>query len=325
MPDSLLAVLDYLDATQPQAAQSWREWRIAPIVGGANNLLYHVANDRAACAVKFTICDERNRAKREYDALRALHHAGLRLAPQPIWLDLQRYRQPVIVQSWLDGAVLSAAPATAADWVALLNHYCAIHSLTPARTTIALAEAHLNIASGAAGKALICQHVAKLPPNARPASLQALLAWIDRWTPPAWSTPPRALCRADPNWRNFIRRTDDWASVDWENSGWGDPAFELADLMVHPTYEHIPLARWEQLITAYAEQRGDPSAVVRIQTYITIMLVWWVVRIARYLYEAPRGLDPRLVRRPANWREEKEQQYAQFVARAEAHIATLHI
>jgi aminoglycoside phosphotransferase (APT) family kinase protein len=323
MHDSLLAVLDYLDATPPQAAQAWREWRIAPIVGGANNLLYHVTNDRAAYAVKFTIRDERNRAQREYDALRVLHHAGLRLAPQSVWLDLQRYRQPVVVQTWLDGAILSAAPATAADWAALLNHYCAIHSLTPAQATVALAEANLNIASGAAGKALIRQHVAKLPPSAQPDSLQALLAWIEGWTPPAWPTPPRALCRADPNWRNFIRRTDNWASVDWENSGWGDPAFELADLMVHPAYEHISLAQWEQLITAYAEQRGDPSAVVRIQTYATIMLVWWVVRIARYLYEAPRGLDPRLVRRPANWREEKEQQYAQFVARAQAHIATL--
>jgi hypothetical protein len=91
--------------------------------------------------------------------------------------------------------------------------------------------------------------------------------------------------------------------------------------MTHPAYEGVTSARWEQLIAAYAEQRADPGARVRIQTYYTIMLVWWVVRWARYLYEVPRGLDPRLVSRPATWREETEQKYARYVARVEAHIA----
>src|SRR5262245_19297074 len=115
----------------------------------------------------------------------------------------------------------------------------------------------------------------------------------------------------------------DWASVDWENSGWGDPAFEIADLIAHPAYEHVAWDRWEQLVGAYAERRGDRSAGVRIRAYYTMMLVWWVVRCARYLYEVPRGLDPRLASRPADWYEETQRRYTQLVARAEAHIATL--
>jgi aminoglycoside phosphotransferase (APT) family kinase protein len=323
MRESLIALLQHLDSTSPQAAQTWREWQIAPIAGGANNLLYQAINDQEAYAIKFSLRDDRNRAKREYDALSALHQAGLLIAPEPIWLDQDRYRQPVVVQTWLDGAVLAAPPATDADWAALLNHYCAFQALTPTRTTIPLAEAIFNMASGGAGKALVHQHVARLPPSARPGSLQALLTWFDTWTPPTWASEPRALCRTDPNWRNFIRRTPDWASVDWENSGWGDPAFEIADLIAHPAYEHVPWGRWEQLVTEYAERRGDRSAIVRIRTYYTMMLVWWVVRCARYLYEVPRGLDPRLVSRPADWREETERKYIQFVTRAEAHIAAL--
>lgn len=45
----------------------------------------------------------------------------------------------------------------------------------------------------------------------------------------------------------------------------------------------------------------DPIVVLRIQTYYTIMLVWWLVRWARFLYEVPQGLDVRLVARETNW------------------------
>ena len=230
MHDSLLALLGYLDASPLLNAQTWHDWRLTPITGGANNLLYRATNANADYVIKFTVRDERNRAQREYAALTALHQA------------------------------------------------------------------------------------------ARPDSLQALLEWFDAWTPLTWEAPPRAFCRVDANWRNFIRRTSNLASVDWENSGWGDPAFELADLITHPAYEQVPTARWEWLIAAYTEQCGDPSASVRIHTYTTIMLIWWVVRAARYLYEVPCGLDPRLVQRPPHWQAETQRKYARFVARAQAHI-----
>jgi hypothetical protein len=209
MHDSLLALLGYLDATPPQAAQTWREWTIVPISGGANNLLYRATSASGDYAVKFTVRDQRQRARREYAALSALHRAGLPIAPQAVWLDQDRYRQPVVVQTWLEGAALGAAPTTDADWAALLQHYCAIHSLTPAQTTVEIADAVINVASGAAGRALVRQHVAKLPPAARPASLQILLAWFEAWAAPTWPAPPRALCRVDANWRNFIRRVHD--------------------------------------------------------------------------------------------------------------------
>ena len=319
----LLALLDYLDATMPHVALTWQQWSIAPIAGGANNLLYRVTRSGRDYAVKFAVRDDRNRAGREYAALAALHHAGLELAPQPIWVDHDRYRQPVMVQTWLDGEALTAPPQTDGDWEALLRHYCAIHSLTPSQTTVAIADAVHNAASGSAGRELVHQHVARLPPEARPASLLRLLAWFDDWTPPTWPEPPRTLCRVDPNWQNFIRRPHGWASVDWENSGWGDPAFELADLLVHPAYEGVPMARRQELSAGYAQQMEDPTADVRIQTYYTVLLMWWVVRWARYLYEVPRGLDPRLVARPTGWQEHAEREYAQYLARTEEHFESL--
>jgi Phosphotransferase enzyme family len=316
-------LLDYLDVEPTEHPHTWHEWTIAPIAGGANNLLYRATGAGGDFAVKFTVRDERDRAGREYAALSALVQAGLSVAPQAIWLDQQGYRQPVIVQTWLDGDVLTGPPEADADWNALLQHYSAIHSLTPARTAVPLAEAVLNVASGAAGKALVQQHADRIPLAGRPQSLQVLLTRFDTWKPPTWPAPPRTLCRVDPNWRNVLRRAGGWASVDWENSGWSDPAFELADLMTHPGYETVAPTRWDWLIDAYVERTGDRTAALRIQTYYTIMLVWWVVRLARYLYEVPRGLDQRLVRHPPDWQAETERKYARYAARAEQHFAAL--
>ncbi len=113
------------------------------------------------------------------------------------------------------------------------------------------------------------------------------------------------------------------ASVDWEYSGWGDPAFELADMMTHPGYTEVVPVRWDWLIDAYTERMGDRTAALRVRTYSTIMLVWWVVRLARYLYEVPRGLDQRLVQPSAGWQTTTERNYAHYLALAEAQLAAL--
>ena len=320
--DVFLPLLQYLEAVVPASAHVWAEWTITPIAGGANNLLYRVTNGQDDYAVKFTVRDERNRAGREFAALTALQAAGLVIAPQAIGCSLDRFRQPVIVQSWLEGAVLTGPPQSQVEWLALLDHYCLIHSFKPEHTTVVLPEAVLNVASGAAGKTLIEQQVAKLPLSAQPASLQAILAWLQTWTPPTWPAPPRTLCRVDPNWRNFIRLEARLSSVDWENSGWGDPAFELADLMTHPAYTSVSITTWHWLIDAYATAMHDPTAALRIQTYYTIMLVWWLVRWARFLYEVPQGLDVRLVARSPHWQSETEQNYRHYLTKITTHLTT---
>ena len=316
----LPSLIQHLDRTRPTASEIWRGWHIAPVTGGANNLLYRVTRQASDYAVKFTLCDERDRAGREYTALSALQQAGLRIAPKPIWLDRDRYTQPVVVQSWIKGEALSRPPQSDAEWAALLEHYCAIHSVTPNRTAVALTTGVLNVSSGEAGKALVREHAGRLPAEAQPRSLRDLLARFDDWSPPSWPSPPRTLVRVDGNWRNFLRRGGSLASVDWEYSGWGDPAFELSELAVHPAYEGVSNSRWDQFTAAYDQRRDDPTLALRVQTYTTIMLVWWVVRWARYLHEVPLGLDMRLVDRPPGWLAGVERQYHRYLAQAEVSL-----
>lgn len=322
MPDRLLPLLTYLDAHPAAEAHTWQEWQIAPVAGGANNLLFRASNGTNDYAVKFTVRDERDRAGREYAALSAIAEAGAAIAPRPVLLDRTGYRQPVVVQTWLPGAVRTAPPATPHDWQRLLDMYCQIHTITPARTAVALGNAVLNATSLAGGRALIQQQLVRLPTDEQPQSLRALLRWFERWSPPEWATSPRTLCRVDGNWRNFVEQPSAWLSVDWENSGWGDPAFEWADLVTHPAYVDLVDAPWPHLVALYAERMNDPTAPQRFAVYNVVMHVWWVVRWVRYMYEVPRRLDERLVERPPGWLDHAQTQHDRYLANAERLIAT---
>lgn len=315
-------LLDHLATAQPLERTPWQQWRIERFVGGANNVLYRVTDNQMTLAVKFTIRDGRDRAGREYGALRAVQQLGEEIAPQAVFLERDRYPQPVVVQTWLAGAALEAPPANDGEWGALIDHLHAIHSLTPGNTSASLPPVVLTMRSADEGRARIQENVDRVPPDHRPKSLYTLLAQLDRTSFPTWSPPHLCLCRGDGNCRNFLRRLPRWASVDWEYSGWSDPAFEIADLLAAPTFLTVTPDRREWVIDAYCARSADPTITTRIWTYYQLMLIWWVVRFARSRYEIPLGRDQRLAERPATWREDNEAMYDAYFRRAEASFLT---
>jgi aminoglycoside phosphotransferase (APT) family kinase protein len=302
---ALHPLLDHLGNGDRPANGRWKDWHITPVAGGQNNLLYRATYPLGDLSIKFTVRDERDRAGREYGALLALHQAGLPIAPRPILLDRTSYPQPVVVQTWLEGQVSPAPPATEAEWTSLVHHLAAIHTITPDNTQVRLPEAVTNANSAEEGRQVVRQQVACLPLPAQPASLRRLMNQLEASQFPEWPEPLAALCRVDTNILNFIRRPGRWASVDWENSGWGDPAFDVADLMAHAAYIEVPPSRWDWVTDLYCGLANDATAPVRIQVYYKVLVAWWVARLARYLYEIPRGLDKRLVAWSDDWQVDK--------------------
>jgi thiamine kinase-like enzyme len=313
-----LPLLDHLGSSAAVADGDWRGWRVSRVAGAGNNLLYRATSAVYDLAIKFTIRDFRNRAGREYDALLALQQAGLAIAPQPLWLDRDRYAQPVVVQSWLEGVVLAAPPNGDGEWQRLVDHYLAIHMLAEANSSSVLLPAVLNMDSVADGLDRVRQQLAYIPEPEQPAELHDLLRNVEAARLPNWPAPPLALCRNDPNTLNFVRRPNAWGSVDWENAGWGDPAFEIADLITHPAYVAVASERWEWQIDAYCAQCADSGAALRMRVYQRLMLVWWVARLARTLYEVPRGGDQRLIIRPPGWLDDMRAKYAGYLELARA-------
>ena len=253
------------------------------------------------------------------ERLRRCGRAGSRLAPKPLLLERDRYTRPVVVQEWLDGTVRSAPPENDKDWERLVQHYAELHRLTPEKTKHPLSKALFNATSVETAKQLVTQQLSRLPSAAYPEGLHELIKRFTVWEKPSWPEPRVALCRVDANIANFVQSADYWRSVDWENSGWGDPAFELADLMSHPAYAKVPDARWAQVAERYTQLTRDDVAE-RLEVYYPAMLVFWAVRFALYLYEVPRGLDPRLVTRPPDWQADFKRKYEHYLKRAHQHL-----
>lgn len=134
-----------------------------------------------------------------------------------------------------------------------------------------------------------------------------------------WPCPPLHFCRGDPNIRNFIRRPDYWASVDWEYSGCGDPAFEIADFLVHAAHIAWPRRQTRRLVDHYCAHSGDAAIRDRIPIYETLILVWWTLRLGRLLPEARSGADKRLAELSHSWYEGRlalQSHYRQLAAAA---------
>ena len=109
---------------------------IDSIDGGANNLVYRARDSNYDYAVKFTIKDKRKRASREFVALRALRKFGLEIAPQAILLDEDSFSQPVVVQTWMPGQRMTAAPNSQNEWQKVISHFASIHSFKQTRIEV---------------------------------------------------------------------------------------------------------------------------------------------------------------------------------------------
>ena len=181
-------------------------------------------------------------------------------------LDESSFEHPVVVSSWIDGDVDAKRPSTDQDWQSLLDHLLRVFSVTPDAVHIELPEAVNNANGSVAAGGLIEGEVSRFPDEHASDELRELVsgtrAWLDtcRWLRPEAAV----LCRQDPKPSNFIRRPSGWASVDWESAGWGDPAFEIADLLCHPSYLATPPPKRRALVDGYVKARRSTNAHERI-------------------------------------------------------------
>lgn len=331
----LYALLDHL-AEPAVAAQlddsanppvSWQDWTISRVTGSLNNRIYRATSPVADLAIKLTIRDQYNRAIREYHSLQVLERAGLAhgpsahgqiaRGPRALLLEQERYQTPIVVLSWVTGEPLPSPPTADDGWRKLVELYAAIHSVTPAAVRADLAPPVLIMRTANEGLECIRTQLRVIPEAEQPPEARELLARLERHPFPTWSPPPVGLCQADGNFRNLLQRPGGWAAVDWEYSGWGDPAFEFASIIAHAAYLDVPPERWAWARELYLSLSSDPGAAERVTVYTTLMYGFWVGRFARMLYEIPRGRDQRLTPYPDGWLDGVRSRYARYLQLAD--------
>lgn len=261
-------------------------WSIGRVGGGRNSRVFRATSSNGrSYAVKFPPRDERRRAAREFAVLSAIPPTT-HLAPEAIFVDEHSFAAPVVVLSWLDGNVSHNLPE-GQEWLCLMNHYAAIHSFDQAVITKDIPPVILgpvNLVKGDYSIFWYARRFNQVDP------MPKVLREIEKVYAAAHATlermVPVTLCRVDGNLSNFVRHQTHWASVDWEGAGWGDPAFELAELSVHPSFYGVNEPSWQKNWILYAEA-GGPALAERVEMFRPWISLWWWIR---HLWDARIGV-----------------------------------
>jgi hypothetical protein len=236
-----------------------------------------------------------------------LHAAGLDLAPQPFLLDesCSVLPFPTVVYRWLPGRLLDS-PLTPRQLAALLQGYQQLGALRQRD------YAHLNLPDAWFHWLDFEPYLAELydflneygtwlataEPDGQ--NLQDRLSRLVDHTTEALTTTdvdpsresvPLCLCRVDPNLANGVWGEDEqlrW--VDWEYSGWGDPALDLAELRWHAALAGQREAQtW--LRANYRRPADDPAFEERVAVWDCLLSTRWPFLVLRVLWSVYNGPD----------------------------------
>lgn len=285
------------------------------VTGGANNALYRVVCDGRQYAFKLCVADERRRAAREYGALDLLASAGADLAPQPILLDesCDILPFPTVVYRWLPGKMLGPSLTTGQlrSLLASVQRIHAIRQDAVGHDRLANAwfhwfdfEPYLNELSD-----LLARYGGWLANYNEdgPALRDRLARLMDGCAKMLAGTavdPGRGcfsacLCRVDPNLANSIwdgKEPLRW--VDWEYSGWGDPALDLADVRWHISLDWLSKTQHAWLRNNYVRPADDPSFDARLAVWDRLLSSRWPFLVLRVLWSTYHGSDRVRLTRP---------------------------
>ncbi len=323
-------------AAYAAGADTWTEDSVTVrrVTGGFNNALYRVEANGQRYACKLCVADECRRASREYAALCLLHAAGLDIAPRHLWLDesCTVVPFPAVAYHWLPGQPLSPSP-TAQQLASLLDSFHCLHTLQLgdfADHDVHDAWAHwfdfeLYLAELRDFLAKYGPWLVATDPDGR--DLRDRLARLvdgcaevvlTAAVNPGRESVPLRLCRVDPNLANTVWSGDGqlrW--VDWEFSGWGDPALDLAELRWHAASAEMSEDQHAWLRHNYRRPAGDHDFEERLTVWDRLRATRWPFLILRWLWSEHNGPDRVRLTRPAADVVELRVRLVRFIERAE--------
>lgn len=276
-----------------------------------NYAIFRVNTPEGIFCCKLLLADQRQRALREWNALRILDQHSLDLAPLPFALDESRavLPLPVIVMSWVQGRPLNHQRLTQSMLNELIYALQRVHSLTPKQTTFDLppgwAQPH-DFAGLSQSFEDRLQIYLTWQREANPFSVRASIQGLQdaKVQKQVESTVAQAVRLAELAARlpgipmpTLVRTETTLADVmwtadekicllDWDASGWGDPAFDLAALRWHPQNQDLSLHQWEIMRAAYIPPPLDDAFSQRLRAWEAILPVDWCLRSLLVLVDA---------------------------------------
>jgi hypothetical protein len=255
------------------------EFALEPMTGGFNNPLYRFDLHGRTLCLKLPLVDDRRRGEREWRALTLLTRRGTPAVPEPVWRS-EHPDRPAIVMTFAPGAALGADPLQPRQADALIEALDALYAITPNGVDQPVPDVVTPAAAMVARMhrtwtALQADSAGITDPD-RQQLLQGWRRWSAGPQPRQLTGPaPRAFGRGDPSLANFLWDGTRLTLLDFEYSGWTDPAFELADLVEHTQSRATPDRTWDQLVDRFDLDR---PARQRHHAARQLMCFFWLAR-----------------------------------------------
>jgi hypothetical protein len=263
---------------------------------GMNGIIYRVtplADKNVELAVKLCKADERDRAGREYAATAALIQAGHNVCAEPLHIEYDIPDLPeltLLISTWLPGKALTTPPVPEdrRGWRDILYALAVAHELRPRDTPIPIREAVMSIRDPGDLLAALVPRREKLPNGQvgalTTAQIDHMLDFLAQTIPQQWEQPaPIGLILCDTNPSNMIAHQGAIKLVDWENSGWADPAFDIGDLCAQPDYFDLPDEHRAWIRAEHGRILNDHTFAHRAEVYERIMNVFWILGMSAAL------------------------------------------
>jgi Ser/Thr protein kinase RdoA (MazF antagonist) len=247
------------------------------LTGGNNNGVYAFRHGRRRLVLKCYRRDERDRAGREWRALRLLEAGGAAFHPRPLVYDPDG-AAPAVVMAFVPGRSLRGERLTPARLRALADLHRACYAITPGSSG---ADLPLVIGNAPAFVGRVLGARAALA-AAGDAPGRVLAGLIDAWAagpdPALLREPgPPVFSAGDGNLANYLWTGRRLRRIDYEYSGWSDRAVDLADLVEHDGSRSVPDATWEAFVAAFdlgAAERRRYAAAARLWALFWGVLHW---------------------------------------------------
>jgi aminoglycoside phosphotransferase (APT) family kinase protein len=187
--------------------------------------------------------------------------AGSGIAPAPVHFN--RGRRPVVVMERVSGSSLAADALEARHATAIGSAHRLVHGTTHERQR-ELPHAGLKHTRSSLGRDL--EDSAWMRSDSTPLvgrAWRAAQAWFADVDLDRLVSPERLrFSRGDPNLSNYLWSEDGLLLVDWENSGYNDPALELADMAEHASTRPLSDDFWPRLPTQpNSSDRTTPASL----------------------------------------------------------------
>ncbi len=313
-----------------------------------NDAVYRVNTPQGLFGCKIYLADERRRIYREWSTLRILDQHSLPLAPLPIEIDdsLTVVPSPVIVMSWVQGRAFNHQRLTPPMLHELIFALQKVHSIGPRHTTFDLPSAwaqpvsFLSLSQTLTARLqnyLAWQQEASAGPLrvsaqglldlrlrrqletvvAAAASLAAHAAQLPQTLAPVLIRGETVL--ADVFWTD----ENQICLVDWDGSGWGDPAYDLAALRWHPQNQVLGARLWDVMRALYVPPPLDDAFSQRLRAWEMLLPCDWCLRSLQSLLDAAQPLrNPGVTPTPESLARNIRLRFDRYLSAAEAMLKT---